>query len=146
MIFPRIPILRKTESPAQKAGFFCARMKHRTLPPWPPREAFFIPARRLMKDLTSDTFGQAAISVSGKVTAGGSITAVGSGVAGKTAQMVSENPETAQAAITLADAGVLFGMVVGGVGLVVNVYFKWQRHRMDKVLFDEQLKKVGGER
>ena len=78
-----------------------------------------------------DTAEQTIISVSGKVAAGGSATAVGSGVAGKAATAIAEHPEAAAQVIAWADVGVMFGIVVAVGGLISQVYFNWRRDRRE---------------
>jgi len=50
-----------------------------------------------------DTAEQTVISISGKVAAGGSATAVGSGMAGKAAMVMAENPDAAAQVIAWSD-------------------------------------------
>ena len=70
---------------------------------------------------------QTIISVSAKMTAGGSVTAVGSGVAGKTIRTASENPEAISQVIQWTDVGVICGIVVGVLGLAAQIFFHWRR-------------------
>lgn len=77
---------------------------------------------------------QTIISVSAKMTAGGSVTAVGSGVAGKTIRTAAENPETISQVIQWTDVGVVCGIVVGVVGLLAQIFFHWRRDGREREL------------
>jgi len=93
-----------------------------------------------------ETAEQTIISVSGKVAAGGSATAVGSGVAGKTIVAVVENPEAVASAMSWADIGVIIGIVVAVGGLITQVYFSFRRDIRESRLHQAQMQKLGQER
>jgi uncharacterized membrane protein YebE (DUF533 family) len=93
-----------------------------------------------------DTAEQTIISISGKVAAGGSATAVGSGVAGKAAMVVVENPDAAAQVIAWSDVGVICGIVAAGGGLLSQVYFNWRRDRRETKLHQAKMARLGSEK
>jgi len=93
----------------------------------------------MLRDATEQTI----ISVSGKFAAGGSVTAVGSGVAGKTMQIAAADPEIISSAIVWADIGVIFGIVVGALGLLAQLFFHIRRDRRETKLFTAEMEKMG---
>lgn len=84
----------------------------------------------IMRSTTEHTI----ISVSTKMSAGGSVTAVGSGVAGKTISLAAENPETAQQFVAWADIGVAAGIIVGVIGLVAQIVFMYRKDAREREL------------
>lgn len=93
-----------------------------------------------------DAAEQAVISISGKVAAGGSATAVGSGITGKTIQAMSQNPDVAANAMAWADVGVFVGSAVAVVGLLSQTYFNVRRDRRDTRLHNAQMSDMRGRR
>lgn len=92
----------------------------------------------MLRDATEQTI----IGVSGKIAAGGSATAVGSGVTGKAIQLAAENPDVASAAMAWADVGIVCGMVVAAGGWASQIYFNVRRDSREKRLYEEQLRKL----
>lgn len=84
----------------------------------------------IMRSATEQTI----ISVSAKMTAGGSVTAVGSGVAGKTIRTAAENPEAISQVVQWTDVGVICGIVVGVLGLAAQIFFHWRRDAREREL------------
>ncbi|OFE11396.1 hypothetical protein PHACT_12630 [Pseudohongiella acticola] len=85
------------------------------------------------------TTEQTIISVSTKMTAGGGVTAVGSGVAGKTLRITTENPEIANNAMAWADIGVICGIVIGLAGFIVQVVVAYRRDRRETIFHRQRM-------
>lgn len=71
----------------------------------------------------------AATSVGVKILAAGSVTAGGSGMAGKVVRQASEDPAFAERAMSLSDIGVIVGIALGFIGFATQVFFQWRRNR-----------------
>lgn len=76
------------------------------------------------------------INVSAKSAGVGGATALASGVAMKTAT----NPEV----LSLADVGVVSGIVLGVLSLAVHSVAQWRRDRREKTLFEARMRQLGG--
>ncbi len=85
---------------------------------------------------------QTIINVSGKMAAGGSVTAVGSGFTGKTIQLAAENPDTVSSALAWADIGVICGIAVGAAGFASQFFFNLRRDRRDALRHNAEMAKL----
>lgn len=92
-----------------------------------------------------DTAEQAVINISAKVAAGGSATAVGSGVVGKVGRAAVDNPDIVSPIVNWADVGVACGIIVGGGGLLSQIYFGWRRDRRESKLYKARMDKLGAD-
>ena len=90
----------------------------------------------------------AATSAGIKILAAGSVTAGGSGMAGKVVRQAAEDPSFAERAMSLADIGVIVGITLGVIGYLTQLFFHIRRDRRDKKLADLREKvireRVGG--
>lgn len=93
--------------------------------------------------IVRDAAEQTIINVSAKFAAGGSATAVGSGAVGKMAQSAVDNPDVMASVVGWADVGVVCGIIVGGGGLLAQIYFHWRRDRRESKLYEAQMSKMG---
>lgn len=82
-----------------------------------------------MQNPVHHALDEAATSVGVKILAAGSVTAGGSGMAGKVARQASEDPAFAERAMSLADIGVIVGITLGVIGYLTQVFFQWRRNR-----------------
>lgn len=78
---------------------------------------------------------QTVINASGKVAAGGSVTALGSGVAGK----LAPSPVVSALGLTLSDFGVIVGIIVAVSGLAAQIYFLKRRDKRETALHNANL-------
>lgn len=78
---------------------------------------------------------QTVINASGKVAAGGSVTALGSGVAGK----LAPSPVVGSLGLTLSDFGVIVGIIVAVSGLAAQIYFLKRRDKRETALHNANL-------
>ena len=81
-----------------------------------------------------ETTEQTIISVSGRVAAGGSFTAAGSGITAKAVNVAAENPDIASNVIAWADVGVIIGIVGAVGGLLINLFFSIRKDRRETAL------------
>lgn len=70
-----------------------------------------------------ETIEHTALGVSNKLLATGVATAAGSGGAARIAENSAANPEFAARIITMADIGVVVGILMGILGLCSQIYF-----------------------
>ena len=77
---------------------------------------------------------QTVINASGKLAAGGSAAAIGSGVAGK----LSPAP-VIEAGLSLSDIGVIVGIIVAITGLIAQLYFMRRKDRRETALHNANL-------
>lgn len=47
--------------------------------------------------------------------------------------------------LTSSEAGILFGIVLGVLGLVVNFWFKWREDRRQQIAHEAQLRAIRGD-
>lgn len=80
---------------------------------------------------------QTLASIGAKMTAGGSVTATGSGIAGITLQ--AANPDAVTGGIILADIGIVVGIFVGVAGLLTQLFFQWDRRRREVAFHKAQM-------
>lgn len=88
-----------------------------------------------LQDMTSHAqhaIEQFAITMGSKVGATGTITAVGSGAAGKLAENVAANPATAQNVIEWSTIGVQSGILLGLLGFAVQAYYQRKRNKREE--------------
>lgn len=100
-----------------------------------------MPGTQTMKQTAVE---QTIISVSGKVAGAGGLTAAGSGAAGKIVQSVSENPNLAAQAVEWSTIGVISGIVVGVIGLIVQIAFHWRRDRRETRVYEARIEAIRG--
>lgn len=86
-----------------------------------------------------ETTEQTIISVSGKVAAGGSFTAAGSGITAKAVNVAAENPDIASNVIAWADVGVIIGIVGAVGGLLINLFFSIRKDRRETALYKARM-------
>ncbi|MCP5345123.1 MAG: hypothetical protein H7A05_10930 [Pseudomonadales bacterium] len=93
-----------------------------------------------------ETTEQTIISVSGKVAAGGSFTAAGSGITAKAVNVAAENPDIASNVIAWADVGVIIGIVGAVGGLLINLFFSIRKDRREAAFHKARMADIGKSR
>lgn len=93
-----------------------------------------------------ETTEQTIISVSGRVAAGGSFTAAGSGITSKAVNVAAENPELASNVIAWADIGVIIGIVGAVGGLLINLFFSIRKDRREAAFHKARMADIGKSR